>query len=245
MSARVVTIDAPLAAPTPAIPPSMGTARHNPPTPSPLLPASQLESPGSPPAPSLLWPPSAPPLHPSSAAPPPLMTWLSTACSGVLLLVMLLVLHLVHSRRNNRMVRAQELTAYRATLESELRPDSPSSLSPYAPPLDAAIASGELLQLRPSIREQEPLCAGMYCRAVGGTCGRPQVRLLGLSGDRVVCLSVERGQLERACLPPEADEHAIAVEAAARYAAALAACERRKAGKGDNDDGLYAVTSRV
>jgi hypothetical protein len=66
-------------------------------------------------------------------------------------------------------------------------------------PLDNAIANSQPLYVKPTYQGDHPY-AGMLCRAVGGTRGRPTVQMYGV-GERVVSLDVDKIHLKRARLP--------------------------------------------
>lgn len=70
-------------------------------------------------------------------------------------------------------------------------------------PLDAAMVNGEILRIKPSYGER-PEHAGLLCRAIGGTRGRPTVAILG-APDGSSAFEIDKRHLTRARLATGAD----------------------------------------
>ena len=96
---------------------------------------------------------------------------------------------------------------YRASLDALPAVPSAPMRADSGSPLDLAMAQREPLRVKATYAER-PQVAGMLCRAAGGTRGRPQVELLGIS-ERVELMIGKQfltpvPPLARACAPPAA-----------------------------------------
>lgn len=114
------------------------------------------------------------------------------------------------------------LEDYRAALDRQQIPNRSLSLGRFGiSPIDTALANGEPLRIKQSYPHQA-LLRGCLCVGVGGTRGRPLVRILGL-GAASFELQLDKRHLQRARLPAEelCQLEQVAACAARRYLAAF------------------------
>ena len=131
----------------------------------------------------------------------------------IFLAVVIVVVRRWHGRRpllterqmtQRQSTRRDSLEAYRAGINaSPFVPRSSTRARELISPLDTAMVNGEILRIKPTYCAIDPAYAGLLCRAVGGTRGRPTVEILG--APEGTAFEIDKKYLTRAQLETGAD----------------------------------------
>ena len=195
----------------------IGLISQPPPPPSPPSPPPSLASPLPPTS-----PPHRPPTAPTISA--AAVSGIVAAAATLVLLAILLLALCVWMKRRSRAIVATvtstNLSSYRAALDSRQLRRSCSYGGFGQSPLERALATGEVLRIKPS--HPEAALRDCLCVGVGGTRGRPVCRILGL-GDLNCEIELDKQHIRRARLRDAEEAHLedMAARSAQRYLATL------------------------